>query len=193
MAFPASVISTMRTLTITEFVSLDGVMEAPGGEPGYAHAGWVGPYFDEKVGAFKLAEQLAADVLLLGRKTYDSFYGAWPARDGEMADKINGMTKYVVSSTLGSSDWTDTHVISYDEVRALKEGGEGAILVAGSKSLVHALLRDGLVDAIHLQVFPVVLGSGIRVYPEQPARVDLELVSSETSGTGVLLQKYRVL
>src|SRR6476619_4245323 len=111
----------MRTLTVTEFVSLDGVMEAPGGEPGYAHSGWVGPYFDPAIGAFKQEEQLAADILLLGKKTYESFYGAWPERDGEMADKINSMTKYVVSSTLGASDWTDTHVISYDEVRALKE------------------------------------------------------------------------
>ena len=109
----------MRSLTVTTFVSLDGVMEAPGGEPGYAHAGWVGPYFDEQLGAFKLAEQLEAEVLLLGRRTYDSFYGAWPARDGEMADKINTMTKYVVSSTLGTSDWHDTHVIGYDGVRAV--------------------------------------------------------------------------
>ena len=183
----------MRTLTVTEFVSLDGVMEAPGGEPGYAHAGWVGHWFDDTVGAFKLEEQLAADVLLLGRRTYESFVGAWPSRDGEMADKINTMTKYVVSSTLTGSDWHDTHVIGYDAVRALKEEGDGRILVAGSRSLVHALLADGLVDALHVQVFPVVLGSGARLYPESPDRLDLRLTSSRTSGTGVLLQTYDVV
>jgi dihydrofolate reductase len=183
----------MRTLTVTTFVSLDGVMEAPGGEPGYPHAGWVGPYFDAQLGAYKLAEQLAAEVLLLGKRTYDSFAAAWPTRDDEMADKINGMTKHVVSGTLGSSDWHDTHVIGYDDVRGLKEQEGGPVLVAGSRSLVHALLRDGLVDELHLQVFPVVLGSGLRVYPEQPERVDLELRRTETTGNGVLLQEYRVL
>ena len=182
----------MRDLTVTTFVSLDGVMEAPGGEAGYAHAGWVGPYFDEQLGGYKYAEQVEADVLLLGKRTYDSFYGAWPNRDDEMAAKINGMTKYVVSSTLGSSDWYDTHVIGYDEVAGLKEGDGGPILVAGSRTLVHALLRDGLVDNLHLQVFPVVLASGMRVYPEQPAAIELELTRSESTARGVLLQEYRV-
>src|ERR1700761_4747391 len=99
----------MRELIVTEFVSLDGVMEAPGGEAGYAHAGWVGALFTPELGAYKEAEQLAADILLLGRHTYESFYGAWPGRDGAMAEKINTMTKYVASSTLGSSDWHDAH------------------------------------------------------------------------------------
>src|ERR1700709_2066433 len=115
---------TMRKLIITEFISLDGVMEAPGGEAGYAHAGWVGPLFDDELGAYKLGEQLAADILLLGRVTYESFYGAWPSRDDEMADKINTMTKVVASTTLGSSDWHDTTVIASDvmgESARLKE------------------------------------------------------------------------
>src|SRR6201996_5919590 len=102
----------MRELTVTEFVSLDGVMEAPGGEPGYPHAGWVGGYFSDELGAYKLREQLAADVLLLGRRTYDGFYGAWPRRDDAMAEKINTMRKLVASTTLGSSDWHDTTVIA---------------------------------------------------------------------------------
>ena len=91
----------MRPLIVTEFISLDGVVEAPGGEPGYAHSGWVGGYFDDDLGAYKLAEQLAAETLLLGRRTYTSFAGAWPLRDGAMAEKINTMEKVVVSATIG--------------------------------------------------------------------------------------------
>src|SRR4051812_37651150 len=156
----------MRTLIVTEFVSLDGVMEAPGGEPGYPHAGWVGPFFSEALGAYKGEEQLATDVLLLGRKTYESFYGAWPHRDGEMADKINTMRKVVASTTLESSDWENTTVTPDLEgaVRGLKAEDGSPIIVAGSRSVVHTLLATGLVDELHLQVFPIVLGSGIRVF-----------------------------
>jgi len=184
----------MRKLIVTEFVSLDGVMEAPGGEPGYAHSGWVGPLFTPQLGEYKLAEQLAADVLLLGRVTYESFYGAWPHRDDEMADKINTMTKVVASATLGSSDWHDTTVIASDvmgEVARLKESGDGPILVVGSRTLVHGLLAAGLVDEIHLQVFPLMLGSGARVYPQTTGTSALELVSSTALDNGIVLQEYR--
>jgi len=185
-----------RRLIVTEFVSLDGVMQAPGGEPGYAHAGWVGPYFNEELGAYKFAEQDAADILLLGRVTYESFYGAWPSRAGDpMADKINGMTKYVVSSTLGSSPWHDTHVITHDPLTAvaeLKTDDGGPILLAGSRTLAQALLVAGLVDELHLQVFPTVLASGWRIYPDSPERLDLTLLSSAPTATGVLLQEYSV-
>jgi len=185
----------MRTLIVTEFVSLDGVMEAPGGEPGYPHAGWVGPLFSDALGAYKGEEQLAADVLLLGRKTYDSFYGAWPHRDGAMADKINTMRKVVASTTLGSSEWENTTVIESDleaAVRALKEEDGSPILVAGSRSVVHGLLAAGLVDEVHLQVFPLVLGSGIRVFPETPEPIRLEHAASRPIDNGVVLQTYRV-
>src|ERR1700753_2337789 len=114
----------MRELIVTEFVSLDGVMEAPGGEPGYAHAGWVGNYFSDELGAYKFEEQMAADVLLLGRKTYDGFYGAWPDRDDPFADKINTMRKLVASTTLGSSEWHDTTVIPSDLAGAIARGKE---------------------------------------------------------------------
>src|SRR3954447_1708824 len=135
----------MRTLIVTEFVSLDGVMEAPGGEPGYPHAGWVGPFFSDALGAYKGEEQLATDILLLGRRTYESFYGAWPHRDGAMADKINTMRKVVASTTLESSDWDNTSVSSdlEETVRALKQEDGAPILVAGSRSVVHALLATG--------------------------------------------------
>jgi dihydrofolate reductase len=185
----------MRKLIVTEFVSLDGVMEAPGGEAGYPHAGWVGPLFSDELGSFKLEEQLAADVLVLGRKTYDSFVGAWPRREGAMADKINTMRKIVASTTLGSSDWPGTTVVRDDlegTIDGLKHEDGGPILVAGSRSVVHALLGAGLVDEINLQVFPLLLGSGIRVYPDAPEPTKLELASARPIENGVVLQTYRV-
>jgi dihydrofolate reductase len=183
----------MRQLIVTEFVSLDGVMEAPGGEAGYPHAGWVAPFFSDELGAYKLDEQLEAEVLLLGRKTYESFVGAWPNREGAMADKINTMRKLVASTTLGFSDWHDTTVVDSDlegTVRALKHQDGGPILVPGSRSVVHALLDAGLVDQLNLQVFPLILGSGMRAYPEMPEPIKLELTSSRALTSGVTLQTY---
>lgn len=186
----------MRKLIITEFISLDGVMEAPGGEAGYTHAGWVGPLFSDELGTYKFEEQNSADILLLGRVTYEGFYGAWPHREGPMAEKINTMTKYVASSSaVETSDWQDATVLGDDVlagVAALKEGEGGPILVAGSRTLAQALLVGGLVDQINLQVFPVILGSGARFYPESPDKLALELVSSREVTNGVLLQAYRV-
>jgi dihydrofolate reductase len=182
----------MRQLIITEFISLDGVMEAPGGEPGYAHSGWVGRRFSDELGAYKLEEQLAADVLLLGRVTYESFYGAWPERDGPMAEKINTMTKVVASTTIDSSDWADTTVVAdpIAKVRELKAGDGGPIIVAGSRTLSQALLAAGLVDQLNLQVFPFVLGSGARLFPDSPDLIELTLASSRAIDGGVVLQSY---
>jgi dihydrofolate reductase len=133
----------MREVIVTEFVSLDGVMEAPGGEPGYAHSGWVGPHFTPELGAYKEAEQLSADVLALGRRTYESFYGAWPERDGAMAEKINTMRKLVASSTLEHSDWHDTSVISGDvaaQIAAVKaEDGARSSSRAAARSCICCL------------------------------------------------------
>jgi dihydrofolate reductase len=185
----------MRELIVTEFVSLDGVMEAPGGEAGYPHAGWVAGFFSEELGAYKLEEQLSAEVLVLGRKTYDSFHGAWPQRDGPMAEKINTMRKLVASTTLGSSDWHDTSVIASDlegTVEAVKHDDGGPILIPGSRSVVQALLNAGLVDQLNLQVFPLILGSGMRLYPESAEPITLELSSSRALDSGVVLQSYRV-
>jgi dihydrofolate reductase len=184
----------MRQLIVTEFISLDGVVEAPGGEPGYAHTGWVESFFSDALGAFRLEEQLAADILLLGRVTYDSFSTAWRERDGEMADKINTMTKVVASKSIDSSDWHDTTVVAdaEAEVAALKQGDGGPILVIGSGTLVQALLAAGLVDQLSLQVFPLILGSGARLFPESPDLTKLELTSSRPIENGVLLQNYRV-
>jgi len=184
----------MRKLIVTEFVSLDGVVEAPGGEPGYAHTGWVGLSISEGLMAYKLEEQLGVDVLLLGRVTYESFVGAWPDRDGPMADKINTMRKVVVSNTIDASPWHDTTVVGGDvaaAVGALKAEDGAPILVIGSRTLAQFLLTEGLVDELHLQVFPVVLGSGFRLWPESPDKLDLELVSSRALENGVQLQEFR--
>ena len=169
----------MRTLTVTEFVSLDGVMDSPGGEAGYPHAGWVGPRFTDELGAFKLEEQLAAEILLLGRRTYESFVGAWPQREGPMADKINTMRKIVASTTLSSSDWENTTIIASDLAgnRSTRSNGRTADRSSSPAvaPIVHALLEAGLVDELNLQVFPLILGSGIRVYPDRPEPIALEL------------------
>ncbi len=183
----------VRRLIVTEFVSLDGVMEAPGGEPGYAHSGWVGRFFSDELGAYKQEEQLATDILLLGRRTYESFYGAWPHREGPLADKINTMPKYVASTTLRTLEWGTASLLAgpvADAVAGLKRQDGGPILVAGSRTLVHTLLEAGLVDRLNLQVFPLLLGSGMRLYPETTGTTALKLVSSEAFPNGVLLQAY---
>lgn len=183
----------MRALIVTEFVSLDGVMEAPGGEPGYVHSGWVADSFNDELGAYKQEEQLAADILLLGRTTYESFSGAWPSREGAMADKINTMPKFVASTMLQTLEWENASLLDLPVTAAvadLKRGDGGPILVAGSRALVHTLLDAGLVDELHLQVFPLVLGSGARLYPEKPTTTPLTLTSSTSLSTGVLLLTY---
>src|SRR5918997_4073299 len=157
----------MGRIIVTEFVSLDGVMEAPGGGEDYKYGGWS---FEvnrgEEGDRFKLDETLAADALLLGRRTYEGFAAAWPSREGEFADKFNDMPKYVVSSTLSDPEWTNTTVIEgdlADAVARLKEQHEGDIVVHGSVQLVQALIEQDLVDELRLMVFPVVLGSGKRI------------------------------
>jgi dihydrofolate reductase len=185
----------MRKLIVTEFVSLDGVMESPGGEPGYAHSGWVIPHQAEEQMKYKLDEVMEADALLMGRVTYEGFSGAWPERDGPFADKMNSMPKYVVSSTLKDPEWNNTTVLEgdlADEVAKLKDSEEGPILVAGSRELVHALYDQGLVDEYRLMVFPVILGSGRRLFPDDAAdKTLLELVDTQSFSSGVTVQTYK--
>ncbi|MGZ4589829.1 MAG: dihydrofolate reductase family protein [Actinomycetes bacterium] len=184
----------MRKLIVTEFVSLDGVMEAPGGEPGYAHSGWVGPFFSDELGAYKQDELLATDLLLMGRRTYEGFYGAWPYREGPFADKINTMPKYVASTTLRTVEWQNARLLDTpvaDSVAGLKQQDGGPIMVGGSRTLVHTLLKAGLVDQLNLQVFPLLLGSGMRLYPETSGTTALRLLSSEALPSGVMLQAYQ--
>ena len=183
----------MGRLIVTEFVSLDGVMEAPGGEEGYAHSGWVFPYHDDGTLDFKMRETADAEVQLLGRVTYEGFAAAWPQREGEFADKFNAMPKYVVTSTLDDLEWSNSHVLEGgvpDGVERLKGEIDGNILVAGSRTLVHSLVEHDLVDQFNFMVFPLILGSGRRAYPDLPDKKPLKLTGSQAFEKGVVLLTY---
>jgi dihydrofolate reductase len=183
----------VRNLIITEFVTLDGVMEAPGGEPSHPHTGWVSDYFCDEVGAYKQQEIFDADVHLLGRVTYESFAGAWPTYEGEMADRMNAMPKVVVSNTLQGADWNNTTVLSGDAVagvRALKAQDGGPVLVAGSATLIHMLLDNDLVDELRLMVFPVTIGEGLRVFSGTIKKTPWSLGDTRSFPSGVRVDVY---
>lgn len=183
----------MRTLIVTEFVTLDGVVEAPGGEPTHPHSGWTVPYGVPELYAYKLQETLEAESLLLGRITYEGFSAAWPQGAGEFADKMNAMPKHVVTTTLHELGWNAT-AITGDipaAVTGLKKGEGGPILVGGSATLVRTLLARGLVDELRLMVFPVLIGGGLTIFPEQRDKIALELTDLVRYASGVLLQVYR--
>jgi dihydrofolate reductase len=183
----------MRTLIVSEFITLDGVVEAPGGEPTHPHAGWTMPYGTDDLYAYKLRETLEAESLLLGRVTYQGFAAAWSQRDGEFADKMNAMPKHVVTSSAEKLGWNATalHGDVRQAVADLRDGEGGPILVGGSATLVRALLGYGLVDELRLMVFPVLIGGGLSIYPDQRAKVGLELAELVRYDSGVLLQVYR--
>jgi len=184
----------MGKIIVTEFTSLDNVVEAPGGDGDYRHAGWTdGISSGEEGTMFKYRELMEAEAQLLGRRTYEGFAAAWPAMEAETGDfgkKMNEMPKYVVSSTLTNPDWKNTTVLGgevVEEVRGLKERIDGVILVGGSSQLVHALLEHDLVDELRLMVHPVILGSGRRLFADSEELKRLELVSAEAMGEVVLL------
>src|SRR5919198_847086 len=179
----------MRQIVVSQFVTVDGVMEDPGGAEDFERGGWAfqferGPEGDK----FKLDEVMAAEALLLGRRTYEGFAAAWPSRTGPFADKFNTMPKYVVSSTLESPEWSNSTVIRPDnlaeEVGKLKQEGDGDILVNGSAQLVDALARHDLVDEYRLMVFPVVLGAGKRLFSDAADRTPLRIVDLRQTGEG---------
>jgi dihydrofolate reductase len=177
-------------ITISEFVSMDGVMEAPGGEPGYRHTGWVSRFPDAGQFAYKFDEVATHDALLVGRVTYESFAGAWPTYEGEFADRMNSMPKFVVSNTLKGAAWTNSTIVSGDpieEVRKLKASFEGKLLVGGSHTLVQALKQHGLIDEYRLMVFPIVLGSGFRVFESAEETATMDLVDVRQFGSIVNL------
>jgi dihydrofolate reductase len=184
----------MGRIVVTEFVSLDGVMEAPGGGEDYKHGGWTFEISRGEEGdKFKLDETMASEALLLGRRTYEGFAAAWPSREGEFADKFNSMPKYVVSSTLKDPDWSNTTVLDgelADDVAKLKEQHEGDIVVHGSAQLVQALLENDLVDELRLMVFPVVLGTGKTHFAETSDKKTLQLRDSKIVGDGVAILVY---
>ncbi|HTE62932.1 MAG TPA: dihydrofolate reductase family protein, partial [Solirubrobacteraceae bacterium] len=178
-----------------EFISLDGVVEDPGGAEDFRHGGWS---FEFERGAegdkFKLDEALEADALLLGRVTYEGFAAAWPERDGEFADKFNSMPKYVVSSTLSNPEWTNSTVLDGDlaeSVAKVRQELDGDIVVHGSVQLVQALIENDLVDELRLMVFPVVLGSGKRLFGETSDKKRLRLTDSQTVGDGVSILVFK--
>ena len=185
----------MGKIVVTEFVSLDGVMEDPGGSEDFKYGGWSFEYSRGDDGdKFKLDEAMDSEALLLGRKTFEGFADAWPSRDGEFADKFNNMPKYVVSSTLKDPDWTNSTVIDGDlgeEVSKLKQELDGDIVVHGSPQLAQTLIEHDLVDEYRLMVFPVLLGSGARLFPESPDKTTLELADTKTFATGVQVHTYR--
>ncbi len=185
----------MGTVIVTEFVSLDGVMEDPGGAEDFEHGGWSFEFNRGEDGdRFKLEETLDSEALLLGRVTYEGFADAWPSREGEFADKFNAMPKYVVSSTLEAPEWNNSTVLSgnlADEVERLKREIDGKIVVHGSAQLAQSLLDRGLVDELRLMVFPVILGTGKRLFGATDGKRPLSLVEQRTVGEGVAILVYR--
>jgi len=191
-------------IVIIEFMSLDGVVQAPGGpdedtDGGFAHGGWTHPFFDPEVVGSAFDEAMTeTKALLFGRRTWQTMAAAWPERAGDpFADQMNAILKYVVSETLGDDEltWDNTTRIPGDEavarIRELHETDGGDLLVMGSPTLARTLLREGFVDELRLMIMPVILGGGKTIFPDDGARRTLELVSTVTSGTGVLVCTYR--
>jgi dihydrofolate reductase len=186
----------MGKLVVTEFVSIDGVFDDPGGAEGYEHGGWTFEYDRGDDGdKFKLDELMEAQVHLLGRLTYEGFAAAWPSREGPFADRLNSDPKYVVSTTLENPEWQNTTVISsnvVDEISRLKDETDGVILVAGSGTLVATLLSADLVDELRLMVFPTILGRGKRLFPDGIDRLKLKHAESRSVGPdGVQIEIYQ--
>jgi len=182
-------------IVVTEFTSLDGVVEDPGGSESFKYGGWSFEISRGDEGdKFKLDEAFASDALLLGRVTYEGFAAAWPSRDGEFADKFNTMPKYVVSSTLKDPSWNNSTVLDGDlaeEVAKLKEQVDGDIVVHGSVQLVQALIEHDLVDELRLMVYPVVLGSGKRIFGETSNKKTFRLADTKLVGDGVAILTYQ--
>jgi dihydrofolate reductase len=179
----------MSRIVVSQFITLDGVVEDPGGSEGHERGGWAfqferGPDGDK----FKLDEVMASEALLLGRVTYEGFAAAWPSREGEFADKFNTMPKYVVSSTLENPEWNNSTVIGVNDIARLRDQGEGDILVNGSVQLVRDLAERGLVDEYRLMVFPVVLGRGKKLFAEDGGRHPLSVVEARPAGEVVILR-----
>jgi dihydrofolate reductase len=184
----------MGRIVVTEFVSLDGVMEDPGGAEDFKHGGWSFAFSRGDDGdKFKLEEARGSEALLLGRVTYDGFADAWPQRDDEFADKFNSMPKYVVGTKANAARWTNTTVLEGDPIHAarrLREEHKGDIVVHGSAQLAQALLEHDVVDELRLMVFPVVLGTGKRLFDGTSDKKTLRLVASKVVGDGIAILIY---
>jgi dihydrofolate reductase len=185
----------MGKIVVSENVSLDGVVEDPAGDEGFRHGGWVGRIADRAdLGKATLDEALSSDAFLLGRRTYEWLAARWPSRTGALAERLNSLPKYVVSSTLEDPEWNNSTVLKGDvaeEVAQLKQKVDGDIVVHGSVRLVQALLEHGLVDELRLMVYPVVLGDGKRLFGETSDKKPLRLVDSKIVGDGVAILVYQ--
>ena len=186
-------------MIVTEFMTLDGVVEAPGGERTHPHAGWTLPYTTDDLLAFKLRETLEAESLLLGRRTYEQFAAVWPERDGDFAAKMNAMPKTVVTTRTDDLGWNATRLdagAGGSQIRqalaALKEGDGGPILVPGSATLVRSLIVWGLVDELRLLVYPVLIGGGLRIFPDDRGKWSFELSDLQRFDSGAALHIYRL-
>jgi dihydrofolate reductase len=184
----------MGKIVISENVSLDGVIEDPAGVEGFRLGGW---FFETDRGEdgekFTLDKTLGTEALLLGRRSYEFFAATWPSRGGALADKMNGLPKYVVSSTLEDPDWNDSRVLKGDvvtEVSKLKQELVGEIVVLGSPQLARTLIEHDLVDELRLMIYPVVLGAGARLFGETRDKKPLRLVDTQTVGDGVAILTY---
>jgi dihydrofolate reductase len=181
-------------IVVTEYISVDGVVEAPSGTEPFERVGWTDDFSRGPEGEkFKVEETMSSDALLLGRRTYDGFALVWPHVGGEFADKFNSMPKYVISATLENSEWNNTRVLRgdvADEVRKLRERYEGDIVVHGSPQLAQTLIEHDLVDELRLMVYPVIVGAGKRLFTETPAKKRLRLVETKTFSDGIHVLVY---
>lgn len=183
----------MGDVVVSEFITVDGVVEDPGGAEGSPHGGWSGKLSSgPEGGKFKFEELMAADALLLGRVTYQGFAAAWPSTEGtgEYGEKMNAMPKYVMSSTLERADWNNSTILRGDvseEVRKLKEQVDGDVLMFGSSRLVQSLIENDLIDEYRLMVYPILLGGGRRLFAEASSPSHLQLVDSTKAGETLIL------
>jgi dihydrofolate reductase len=181
-------------IIVSEFISLDGVMEDPGGSEGYKHGAWTFKFSRGEAGdAFKLEETLDAEALLLGRVTYEGFAAAWPSMKGPFAEKFNSMPKYVISSTLADTSWNNTTLLTGDvveEATKLRQQLHGNIVVHGSAQLVQTLIAHDLVDELRLMVFPILLGAGKRLFAETCDVKRLRLADNKAVGDGIAILTY---
>ena len=185
----------MGKIVVSDNVTLDGVIQDPAGDEGFRGGGWVGPIKDRpQLSKLALDEALGAEALLLGRRSYEWFAARWPSRGGELADRLNTLPKYVVSSTLEHPAWNNSTVLRGDvlsEVSTLRQELNGEIMVPASFQLVHALVEHDLVDELRLKVFPVVLGAGERLFGQTSDKKPLRLVGTQTVEGGVTFLAYQ--
>jgi dihydrofolate reductase len=187
----------MGTIVISENVSLDGVIQDPAGDEGFRVGGWVGLIKDSpQLNKLALDEALSAEAVLLGRRSYEWFAARWPSRSGELADRLNSLPKYVVSSTLEDPVWNNSTVLKGDpvaEVSKLKQQLNGEILVPASFQLLRTLMEHDLIDKLRLKIFPVVLGAGARLFGETSEMRPMRLVDNQTLGDGVAILTYEAV